>query len=94
MTDSTADRSRENELIAKVPIGALFEHYKGPRYKVFGVGRHSETLEMCVYYQSLYNCPVYGDHAMWVRPLEMFLGTVVVDGKEVPRFRRVFEDAR
>ena len=83
------DRSLEGQRMAKVPVGGIFEHYKGERYKVFGLGRHSETLEMCVYYQSLYDCPVYGDHAMWVRPLEMFSGTVVIDGKETPRFRFV-----
>ena len=80
------DRCREAQEIAKVPIGAIFEHYKGKRYKVLGVGRHSETLGLCVFYQSLYDCPEFGDHATWVRPLEMFLGTLVVEGKEVPRF--------
>jgi hypothetical protein len=83
------ERSLEAQEIAKVPIGATFEHYKGKRYRIFGIGRHSETLGMCVYYQSLYECPEFGDYAMWVRPLENFLGTVTIDGQEMPRFRLV-----
>jgi hypothetical protein len=83
------DRNRENQLIAKVPPGALFEHYKGKKYKIVTVGRHSETLGLCVVYQALYNSAEFGDHALWVRPLEMFLETVIIDGKETPRFRRI-----
>jgi hypothetical protein len=88
------DRSRERELIAKVPPGAFFEHFKGKKYKILGVGRYSETLGMCVIYQLLYDSPEFGDHAEWVRPLEMFLGNVVVNGKEMPRFRLMVEDNR
>ena len=82
---------KENILVAKVPPGALFEHYKGKKYKILGVARHTETLEMCVVYQSLYNDPKFGDHAVWVRPLEMFFESVAIDGKEVPRFRLIEE---
>jgi hypothetical protein len=82
----------ENEGIDKVVPGALFEHYKGKEYKILGVGRHSETLEMCVIYQALYDSPEFGDRATWIRPLEMFLETVSIDGKEIPRFRLVIED--
>jgi hypothetical protein len=33
---------------------------------------------------------LYGDHdPLWVRPKAMFLETVIVDGREVPRFRLV-----
>lgn len=76
-------------MIEKVPVGAIFEHYKGKKYKVHAVVRNTETLGLCVVYESLYNCPEFGDHALWVRPLEMFLETVVIDGIEVPRFRLV-----
>ena len=81
------ERSYENSLIAKVPTGTLFEHYKGKKYKILGVARHSETLEMYVVYQALYDSPEFGDHAVWVRPLEMFLENVTIDGVEKPRFR-------
>ena len=43
--------------------------------------RHSETDEELVVYR-----PDYGEQGLWVRPKEMFLETVEVDGKQVPRF--------
>jgi len=81
--------AQEEELVAKVPTGALFEHYKGKKYKILGIGRHSETLELCVVYQALYNSLEFGDHTVWVRPLAMFLETVLVQEKEVFRFRPI-----
>ncbi|UTW08425.1 DUF1653 domain-containing protein [Pseudomonas benzenivorans] len=62
----------------------LYRHYKGPEYRVFGVARHSETEQQMVVYQAL-----YGDFGLWVRPLEMFCGEVVVEGETVPRFALV-----
>ena len=59
----------------------LYQHYKGPQYRVFSVARHSETEEDVVFYQAL-----YGDYGFWVRPLSMFLESVVVEGEQVPRF--------
>jgi hypothetical protein len=88
------NRNQEEQATAKVPKGALFEHYKGKRYRVLEVARHSETLKMCVVYQALYDSPQFGDRAVWVRPLEMFLETVVIEGKEIPRFRLISEDVR
>ena len=40
-----------------------------------------------VVYKALYYSELFGRNSIWVRPLEMFLQTVTVDGKEVPRFR-------
>ena len=59
----------------------LYQHYKGPQYRVFSVARHSETEEEVVFYQAL-----YGDYGFWVRPLSTFLASVEVDGEQVPRF--------
>jgi hypothetical protein len=61
-----------------------YRHYKGKKYTVLGVARHSETQEELVVYRQ-----EYGDRALWVRPLQMFLETVVVDGRAVPRFQRI-----
>jgi hypothetical protein len=61
-----------------------YRHYKGRDYDVVGVARHSETLEAVVVYR-----PLYGEGALWVRPYAMFVETVVVEGREVPRFARV-----
>ncbi len=59
----------------------IYQHYKGPKYKVEYVATHSETEEPLVIYQAL-----YGEFGMWARPLSMFLETVEVNGKTVPRF--------
>jgi hypothetical protein len=59
----------------------LYRHYKGNRYEVIGVARHSETEERLVVYRCL-----YGDFSLWVRPLARFVEHVIVDGIAVPRF--------
>ncbi|MDG0857047.1 DUF1653 domain-containing protein [Roseateles puraquae] len=61
-----------------------FRHYKGGEYEVIGVARHSETLEPVVVYRPLYN-----DSGWWVRPFEMFTGTLEVDGAVRSRFERI-----
>jgi len=65
----------------------VYEHYKGERYEVLFIVKHSETLEDMVVYKKL-----YGDFSLWVRPLGMFTEEVEVNGKKVPRFEFV-EDA-
>jgi len=62
----------------------VYEHYKGARYEVLFVARHSETEEEFVVYRQL-----YGNHGHWVRPLAKFLETVQLDGRTVGRFTRV-----
>ena len=58
-----------------------YRHYKGGEYAVYGVPTHSETEEPMAVYR-----PLYGDRALWVRPLSMFEETVERDGETVPRF--------
>jgi hypothetical protein len=58
-----------------------YRHYKGGEYEVQGVATHSETGEPLVVYT-----PLYGDGGLWVRPLSMFLETVVCNGGRQPRF--------
>jgi cyclomaltodextrinase / maltogenic alpha-amylase / neopullulanase len=64
-----------------LPLG-IYQHYKGKRYEVLGVAKHSETEEDLVVYKKLYD-----DGGLWVRPLKMFLEDVEVDGQKVPRFK-------
>jgi hypothetical protein len=61
-----------------------YRHYKGNEYTVLGMARHSETLDELVVYRQ-----EYGDHGLWVRPAAMFLETVEIEGKKVPRFRLI-----
>jgi len=67
----------------------IYKHYKGKKYRVIGVAKHSETLEEMVVYEALYDNPM---SKLWVRPAKMFLEKVKVDGKEVPRFQYIGED--
>lgn len=66
------------------PAPGRYRHYKGNEYTVLGVARHSETLEWLVVYR-----PEYGERALWVRPLAMFVENVVIDGRHMPRFARL-----
>ena len=66
-----------------LPLGP-YVHYKGLRYKVLGVVRHSETLEPLVLYRA-----EYGERGQWVRPFAMFTEEVVIDGVKQPRFTPV-----
>ena len=59
----------------------VYVHYKGLRYQVIGVARHSETLEPLVVYR-----PLYGESGLWVRPHAMFIEQLVIDGQRVVRF--------
>jgi hypothetical protein len=61
-----------------------YRHYKGKDYQVIGCAKHSETGEEFVVYRAL-----YGKRGLWIRPKAMFLDTVTVDGKPVPRFKRL-----
>ena len=61
-----------------------YRHYKGNEYEVIGVAKHSETEETFVVYRAL-----YGERGLWVRPLAMFLETVIVEGAPRPRFQRL-----
>jgi len=64
-----------------------YRHYKGNDYEVLGVAKHSETEEEVVVYRAL-----YGKRGLWVRPLDMFFETVVVQGRSQPRFQFVAEN--
>lgn len=72
-----------SETAVKLPLG-IYEHYKGNRYEVLGVGRHSETHEEMVVYRAL-----YGSHDIWIRPLSLFVDTVSWEGRTRPRFKMV-----
>lgn len=73
-----------SSLAQSIVVGSLYEHYRGFRYKIIGISRHSETLEELVVYEAQ-----YGEGDMWVRPLAMFLENIVINGQLQPRFKLV-----
>lgn len=70
-----------------IPPGK-YTHYKGKEYEVMGMALHSETLEKMVVYKPLYSTPDIPEGTLWVRPLDMFMENVEVNGKTVPRFKK------
>ena len=62
----------------------IYRHFKGGRYELIAVAKHSETCEDMVVYRAL-----YGDGGIWVRPLSMWEETVEYNGEKVKRFTRV-----
>ncbi len=70
--------------IPTIELG-IYEHYKGKLYEVVGVALHSETQEPLVVYKPLYKSIA----TYWVRPYEMFVENVEIDGKTFPRFKKV-----
>ena len=72
------------------PKPGVYRHYKGGEYVVLGLARNSEDPEKeFVVYRSLLRSGKFRTGTIWVRPKAMFMGSVVVDGKKVKRFKPV-----
>lgn len=72
--------SREPALTDTVKPG-IYRHYKGNEYRVYEVATHSETEEALVIYR-----PLYGQQALWARPLAMWSDNVQWQGETLARF--------
>ncbi len=59
----------------------IYRHYKGGMYEVQSIAKHTETMEELVIYRAL-----NVSEKEWARPIQMWNETVIVDGKEQPRF--------
>lgn len=62
----------------------LYQHYKGGRYFIHHIGRHSEDMSMMVSYQSMESGEV------WFRPFYMFLEHINIEEEDLGlRFKRI-----
>lgn len=64
----------------------VYRHYKGHNYQVLNEAIDSEDKRDLVVYKR-----IGADHKIWVRPKQMFLEEVEVDGAKKPRFELIAE---
>lgn len=64
----------------------LYEHYKGNKYQVVGIAKHSETEEELVVYFALKT-----PDQLWVRPRIMFEEEIELNGVKKARFKKIAE---
>ena len=67
---------------SSAPAPGRYRHFKGGRYEVLGVGRHSETEEWLVIYRS------EREGGTWLRPLSSWIEPAMRNGEAVARFSR------
>jgi hypothetical protein len=71
----------------------LYKHYKGNMYKVVDIVLHTETSEWMVLYCSAKESNTHKEEVLFfVRPYEMFIEDVEIEGELFPRFTQVRQD--
>ena len=77
-----------------LPRKGRYRHFKGGEYEVLHIARHSETDEPLVIYRALYPCPdTPNGEGIWARPLSSWNAPAEVEGKAVPRFAPISDEA-
>lgn len=74
-----------------IPLGQ-YQHYKGNKYEVLGIVRHSEDESLLVLYKPLYK-QKDGSQDLWVRPFDMFIEKVTINNREIDRFKFIGNSA-
>ena len=70
---------------SKIKLGK-YKHFKGGIVTVIGIAKNSENYEE---EYVLYTHPYEGHEQMWVRPIDMFIENVEVEGYSGPRFEYI-----
>lgn len=67
-----------------------YRHTKsGKFYEVIGITFHTENFEPLVIYKPLYN---HYKYELFVRPYDMFVENIKIDGKKKPRFEKIDDE--
>ncbi len=67
----------------------IYQHFKGKKYQVIGLAKHSETMEDLVVYKPLFKIEKEFEGLLWIRPKKMFFEKVLIKSKKVSRFRYI-----
>lgn len=66
----------------KVVIHGVYRHFKGDYYIVEDIAKNADDLNSYVVYRAL-----YGEGALWIRPVDDFLG--LVDHQKYPDVKQM-----
>lgn len=75
---------------SNIKPGQIYKHYKGDKYKILSLAKHTETEELLIVYERLTDI-VHDGWRIWARPASMFLENINKDGCNGPRFEYIGE---